>query len=277
MYSRVYVEITNICNMNCSFCHGHKREPRRMTADEFSLILDRLSGQTNYIYYHLMGEPLTHPDLPLFVKTAGERGFKSVITTNGTLLDRVGDRLLDAGLHKVSLSVHSFEDGTEDSFLRYMKTLADFAEKANARGVIVVFRLWNKGYDNGRNDVILDYLKENIQGDWTENSKGLRIREKMFLEWGDRFSWPDKNADVQGSEVFCYGLRDHFGILCDGTVVPCCLDSDGTINLGNIFNENIEDILSSDRAKNMKYGFDCRRATEDLCRRCGYAQRFSKQ
>ena len=277
MYSRVYVEITNICNMNCSFCHGHKRAPRRMTADEFSLILDRLSGYTNYIYYHLMGEPLTHPDLPLFVKTAGDRGFKSVITTNGTLLDKCGDKLLDAGLHKVSLSVHSFEDGTEESFLRYMKTLADFAVKANAKGVIVVFRLWNKGFDGGRNDVILDYLKNNIQGDWTENYKGLRICEKMFLEWGDRFEWPDKNADVKSDEVFCYGLRDHFGILCDGTVVPCCLDSDGTINLGNIFDKNIEDILSSDRASAMKYGFDCRRATEELCRKCGYAQRFCKK
>lgn len=277
MYSRVYVEITNICNMSCSFCHGHSRALRRMTADEFSLILDKLNGQTDYIYYHLMGEPLTHPDLPLFVKTAGERGFKSVITTNGTLLDRVGDELLESGLHKVSLSVHSFEYGTEEKFNKYMKTLSDFAVKANAMGVIVVFRLWNKGFDGGRNDVIVDYLKKHIQGEWKDNSKGMRIREKMFLEWGDRFSWPDKNADVHGSEVFCYGLRDHFGILCDGTVVPCCLDSDGTINLGNIFNENAEDILSSDRAKAMKHGFDCRKATEDLCRRCGYAQRFSKQ
>ena len=277
MYSRVYVEITNICNMSCSFCHGHSREPRRMTAEEFSQILDKLNGQTDYIYYHLMGEPLTHPDLPLFVKTAGERGFKSVITTNGTLLDRVGDELLESGLHKVSLSVHSFEDGTEEKFNKYMKTLSDFAVKANARGVIVVFRLWNKGFDGGRNDVIVDYLKKHIQGEWKDNSKGMRIREKMFLEWGDRFSWPDKNADVHGSEVFCYGLRDHFGILCDGTVVPCCLDSDGTINLGNIFNENAEDILSSDRATAMVDGFSCRKATENLCRRCAYAQRFSKQ
>ncbi len=277
MYSRVYVEITNICNMNCSFCHGHKRELRRMTVGEFSQILDKLNGYTKYIYYHLMGEPLTHPDLPLFLKMAWERGFKSVLTTNGTLLDRCSDDILEAGLHKVSLSVHSFEDGSEDSFLKYMKTLTDFAEKANEKGVIVVFRLWNKGFDGGRNDVILDYLKNHIQGDWTDNSKGMRIREKMFLEWGDRFTWPDKNADVQGSQVFCYGLRDHFGILCDGTVVPCCLDSDGVINLGNIFNENTEDILSSDRAKNMKYGFDCRKTTEELCRRCSYAQRFNKQ
>ena len=274
MYSRVYVEITNICNMNCSFCHGHSRPLKRMTADEFSVILEKLNGHTNYIYYHLMGEPLTHPDLPLFLKMAGERGYKSVLTTNGTLLDKYGDAILESGIHKVSLSVHSFEDGTEESFLKYMKTLSDFAKKANDNGVIVVFRLWNKGFDGGRNELIVEYLKNNIQGEWKDNSKGMRIREKMFLEWGDRFAWPDKNADVQGDEVFCYGLRDHFGILCDGTVVPCCLDSEGTINLGNVFNENIADILASERAKNMKYGFDCRRATEDLCRKCGYAQRF---
>lgn len=274
MYSRVYVEITNICNMNCSFCHGHSRPLKRMTTDEFSVILEKLNGHTNYIYYHLMGEPLTHPDLPLFLKMAGERGYKSVLTTNGTLLDKYGDAILESGLHKVSLSVHSFEDGTEESFLKYMKTLSDFAKKANDNGVIIVFRLWNKGFDGGRNELIVEYLKNNIQGEWKDNSKGMRIREKMFLEWGDRFQWPDKNADVQGDEVFCYGLRDHFGILCDGTVVPCCLDSEGTINLGNVFNENIADILSSERAKNMKYGFDCRRATEELCRKCGYAQRF---
>ena len=131
-------------------------------------------------------------------------------------------------------------------------------------------------FDGGRNAVITDYLKNYIPGDWTENSKGLRIREKMFLEWGDRFQWPDKNSDVYGEDVFCFGLRDHFGILCDGTVVPCCLDSDGVINLGNIFTQNLSDILQSERAKNMKYGFDCRKATEDLCRRCGYAQRFNK-
>lgn len=274
MYSRVYVEITNICNMNCSFCHGHSRPLKRMTADEFSVILEKLNGHTNYIYYHLMGEPLTHPDLPLFLKMAGERGYKSVLTTNGTLLDKYGDAILESGIHKVSLSVHSFEDGTEESFQKYLKILSDFAKKANEQGVIVVFRLWNKGFDGGRNELIVEYLKNNIQGEWKDNSKGMRIREKMFLEWGDRFAWPDKNADVQGDEVFCYGLRDHFGILCDGTVVPCCLDSEGTINLGNVFNENIADILSSERAKNMKYGFDCRRATEELCRKCGYAQRF---
>ena len=109
MYSRVYVEITNICNLRCSFCHGHSRAPRRMTAQEFSCVLDRLEGVTNHIYYHLMGEPLLHPELPSFIRTANGRGFRSVITTNGMLLDRVGSELIAAKPHKVSISLHSSE------------------------------------------------------------------------------------------------------------------------------------------------------------------------
>lgn len=274
MYSRAYVEITNTCNMNCSFCHGHSRQKRRMTKDEFSLVLDKLSGVTEYVYYHLMGEPLTHPELPSFLQTAKDKGFKSVITTNGTLLKKCGADILEAGIHKVSISVHSFENGTQEDFLRYMNDIADFADVANSDGVIIVFRLWNNGSENNMNDCVLDFLKKHFSEDWTENSKGFRIRNKMFLEWGDRFGWPDKDAPIQGENVFCYGLRDHFGILCDGTVVPCCLDSDGVINLGNIFEKDIADILSSDRAKAMVDGFSCRKASEELCRRCAYAQRF---
>ena len=92
MYSRVYVEITNICNMNCSFCHGHSRPARKMSEEEFSLILDKLKGHTQYVYYHLMGEPLTHPELGRFLSMAAAKEYKSVITTNGTLLDRRGER-----------------------------------------------------------------------------------------------------------------------------------------------------------------------------------------
>lgn len=274
MYSRVYVEITNICNMNCSFCHGHSREPRRMSQSEFSYILGSLSEQTKYIYYHLMGEPLTHPELPLFLKMAAEKGYRSVITTNGTLLKKCSTEIISAGLHKVNISLHSFEDGSEETYVQYLKNVADFAEKASEAGVIVVFRLWNNGCDNGRNDAAIEFLRSHLDGEWTDNSRGIKIREKVFLEWGDRFGWPDKDAPIQGDEVFCYGLRDHFGILCDGTVVPCCLDSDGVITLGNIFNEDISEILESSRAKAIVKGFDCRKASEELCRRCAYAQRF---
>lgn len=276
MYSKVYVEITNICNMSCSFCHGHKRAPRQMSTEEFSFILSALTDKTKYIYYHLMGEPLTHPKLHEFIKMAGERGFKSVVTTNGTLLKKRGEKLLSAGVYKVNLSVHSFEQENADDHIRYIRELAEFVEKAARKGTIVVFRMWNKGLDEGRNETTFNLLKELIQGEWVENTRGIRIRDKIHIEWGERFEWPDSEAEIKGDRFFCYGLKDHFGILSDGTVVPCCLDSDGIINLGNVFTESLDSILDSDRAKAVTDGFAKGETSEDLCKRCGYAQRFTK-
>lgn len=275
MYSRVYVEITNICNMNCSFCHGHSRPAKRMSKDEFCAILQKLQGQTEYVYYHLMGEPLTHPELPDFLQLATEKGYRSIITTNGTLLNKVGQQIITAKPHKVNISLHSFEQKDGVDFYAYLSQVADFADTASKAGIIICLRLWNKGGDEGKNHKVLDFLRTHIDGDWSLNTRGMRIREKLHLEWGDRFSWPDKSAPIQSDNVFCYGLKDHFGILCDGTVVPCCLDSEGVINLGNVFEQDIEQILGSPRAKAMADGFRCRKATEDLCRRCGYATRFN--
>ncbi len=274
MYSKVYIEITNICNKSCSFCHGHKRKPRSMTAEEFTLILDKLEGQTKYIYYHLMGEPLTHPLLPEFIALAKERGLKSIITTNGTLLNKRAGELLSAGVHKFNISLHSFENGTEEQHARYVRELAEFSKSAADKGIIVIFRLWNGGFDGGKNEVALNVLKECIPGEWLETNRDTRIKDKIHLEYGERFEWPDCNAEIKGDRFSCYGLKDHFGILSDGTVVPCCLDSDGIINLGNIFNEDITEILGSERANAMINGFKCGEASEELCKRCGYAQRF---
>ena len=275
MYSRAYVEITNICNMRCSFCHGHSRKMRQLTREEFAHILRQLQGQTDYVYYHLMGEPLTHPNLPEFLAMARQQGFKSVITTNGTLLHKVLPGLLEAGLHKLSISLHSFERDDEETFRAYLSRVASAAIAAADAGTVVVLRLWNKGFDRGRNALALEFLQAAIPGQWKENTRGFRIREKFYLEWGDRFQWPDQNAPIQGQQVRCYGMVDHFGILCDGTVVPCCLDSDGVIALGNVFREDLSDILNSPRAKAIAAGWQRRTPSEDLCRRCGYAQRFS--
>ena len=274
MFSRVYVEITNICNMNCSFCHGTCRHPRTMSIEEFAAVLDKLQGITEYVYYHLMGEPLLHRDLPELIGIATDRGFKSAITTNGTLLSRRGDELINAGVYKVSISLHSFEEGSTVDFDAYLDSCFDFADKASRSGVLTVFRLWNRGYDRGKNEYILAKMKERLCGEWRWSERGARIRDKLHLEWGDRFVWPDRDAENMGCDVFCYGLKDHFGILSDGTVVPCCLDADGEIKLGNIFEDKIEDIIASERAKNIVEGFKTRHAPEALCQKCGYARRF---
>ena len=268
------MEITNLCNRNCTFCPGTVRPAKMMTAGEFRTVAEKLTGVTGYLYYHLMGEPLTHPALPEMLAIATELGFRSQITTNGTLLASRGQALIDAKVHKVNISVHSFEEGTDEDYVNYIDACLDFADRASRAGIIVVLRLWNNGFDEGRNISTLDLAKAKFPWDWNEEPKGIRIQHKLFLEHGDRFDWPDLKAEDGGSHVFCHGLRDHFGILSDGTVVPCCLDREGVIALGNIYDQSVEEILNSPRARAMRDGFSCRRAAEELCRKCGYARRF---
>lgn len=274
MYARVYLEITNICNRNCSFCPGTNRELRRMTMEEFQLAAGKLRQVTEYLYFHVMGEPLTHPLLPEFIRYARELGFRPAVTTNGTLLPSRGQALIDAGVYKVNLSVHSFESGSEEDYRSYLTACSDFASTASQAGVLTVLRLWNQGHDEGRNQDTLDFFRQALPGEWKQGTRGYRIHQKLHLEYGDRFAWPDLACEDAGDQVFCYGLKDHFGVLCDGTVIPCCLDREGVIDLGNLFTQELEEILNSPRAKQMQQGFRNQKATEELCRKCGYARRF---
>ena len=274
MYSRAYVEITNICNKNCSFCPGTRRRPHSMSMEEFTAVCAQLKGLTQYLYFHIMGEPTLHPLLPDFIRHASAEGFKVAITTNGSLLESRGDALIEAGVYKVNVSVHSFEDGTTEDYLRYINSCYDFADKASRAGVLTILRLWNKGGDEHLNARTEELLHEHFPEDWVYGKRGVRLHDKLHLEYGERFEWPDLSAADYGDEVFCYGLKDHFGVLCDGTVVPCCLDHEGDIALGNIFKMSLEEILESERARALREGFSRRRPTEELCRRCGYAARF---
>jgi radical SAM protein with 4Fe4S-binding SPASM domain len=221
-----------------------------------------------------MGEPLTHPQIAEFISLGKEKGFKIAVTTNGTLLDQRGEEIVKAGVYKVNVSVHSFEDGSVEQYKKYINSCIAFADVASKSGVLTVLRLWNNGFDGGRNIDIAEMLKAYFTEEWHYGKRGARIRDKLHLEYGERFEWPDMQADDRGDSVFCYGLKDHFGILCDGTVVPCCLDREGAIALGNIFESSVEEILSCKRATDMAEGFKNKKACEELCRKCGYARRF---
>lgn len=274
-FNKIYLEISNICNLKCSFCPGTRRKSHAMTVEEFSAVLPRLRPWTEHLYFHLMGEPLCHPQLEVFLRLAGEAGFKVILTTNGTLLSKRQELLLNApGLHKVNISLHAFEaNDLSMAFSDYLKGCFDFGKAAQGKK-LVVYRLWNQGGADEKNREILAAMETAFPKPWKEDRRSVRIGERVFLEYGDKFDWPDMSAPEGGDRVFCYGLRDQLGILCDGTVVPCCLDHEGDLALGNVFQEDLADILESPRAKAIYQGFNNRKAAEELCRKCGYARRF---
>ena len=272
-FQKVYLEISNRCNLTCSFCPGTRRTPGAMDETHFTVALEKLRPYTDYLYFHLMGEPLAHPLLGRFLELAGDRGFRVILTTNGTLLARQQSLLLKSpALHKVNISLHAFEANDLDvAFETYLARCLAFGQAVEGKK-LVVYRLWNQGGADTLNETILTALHQAFPGVWQQERRGIRMAERVYLEYGDKFDWPDLSAPDGGQQVFCYGLRDQIGVLWDGTVVPCCLDCDGNLALGNLFSQEPEVIWNSPRATAMLEGFRQGMAKEELCRKCGFAR-----
>ena len=271
MISRCYLEITNICNLNCVFCPKTDRKKGKLTLEEFNILTDRLQGEIQFLYFHLMGEPLLHPLLPQFIETARVKGFVPVITTNGTLLSHA-ERVIDARPYKVQISLHSHEGNKKKDAAEYIHSVMQFATKAASNGTIIVLRFWNQGGYESTNEALINLIAQHIPTPWKEQSNGWKLADRIFLEYDKMFEWPDATrAEYAEENLFCYALRNQIGILVDGTVVPCCLDHAGEIKLGNLFHTPLKDILSSPRAQAIYEGFTRHTAVEPLCRRCGYA------
>ncbi len=260
-FKKIYIEITNKCNLNCPFCVPHKRAFRDMSISEFTSILEQIKSYTDYIYLHVKGEPLLHPKFIDFCKLAQEKGFNVNITTNGTLLSKN----LEATkyIRQLNISLHATND------LQIIKT----AKQIN--DCYVNFRVWNGSKDTIKlleKEFDIDITKKLAEK--TSNAEiNFTLRDNFFISFQDEWEWPDINSN-NTSNGYCHALKDHIAILVDGTVVPCCLDNNGDINLGNIFEENFEDILNSNRVKKMQEGFKNRSCTEELCKKCTYKLRF---
>ena len=279
-FSRIYLEITNLCNRSCSFCPGTRRRPGSLSVKDFRLLAHKLRPYSDYLYLHVMGEPLTHPKLAEILSAAADIGFHVILTTNGTLLPQKQEVLLCApALHKVSISLHSFEANEIGGFESYLTGCTDFGRCAAEKGILVCYRLWNlDGAEtvglHEQNDAILQQLRTVFPEPWQENSRGFRLADRVYLEYGERFDWPDLAAPDRGAAGTCHGLRDQLAVLCDGSVVPCCLDHDGDLVLGNLFRQELDEILASPTAEAILDGFRRREKVMPLCRRCGYAVRF---
>lgn len=267
MIDRCYIEITNTCNLGCHFCPKHQRKRRQLSAEEFDLLTDKVRGKVCFLYFHLMGEPLLHPLLPQFITMAREKGFKTVLTSNGTLLHRAMN-LLDTLPHKVQLSLHSHESNARGELSSYMEEVMNFATQAAAKGTCVVLRLWNQGGMDKENELVMDYIAEYVPRPWKERPDGFRLCDNLYLEFDRKFEWPSANASSAKREVFCKALLKQIGVLSDGSLVPCCLDHNGDVVLGNLFHQSLEEILSSPRAQAMIEGFQHHTATEALCLNC---------
>jgi len=284
---KIYLEITNSCNLSCPFCPPHSRESIVMSAACFTAILDKIQGKAKVLYFHVKGEPLLHPALSDFLDIAALRGFPVHLTTNGTLLSEWESKLKGKkNLDRLNISLHSlaqYPAARQEHIAKEILAAAESLREAN-RAVnprfLVSLRLWTKDRTMETEKIagiIENYyrLESGSVRSQLENKNGMIIREGMAIHSAETFVWPSLAGTDFGPEGFCHALRDQAGILADGTVVPCCLDGDGDLALGNILTGDWDSIMEGPRARAIYKSFSDRKIVEPLCRRCGYRVRFN--
>ncbi|MDE5586891.1 MAG: radical SAM protein, partial [Bacilli bacterium] len=277
-FKRIYIEILNVCNLSCSFCTKTKRSKRKMTPAEFEEILKKIDSYTDYIYLHVKGEPLLHPELKQILDISEKYKKKVPITTNGTLLKETKEILVNSkAVRQINLSLHS--ENKKENYLEDIFKVVDDLSKNK----YIVYRFWtlqNNIFDQKSTETVNKIASHyHLSTELVEKIKkeyNINIAENIYISKDNQFLWPELENNYYEEKGYCHALKDQLAILVDGTVVPCCLDGEGIIDLGNIYSMDLESILKSDRVLDMKRGFECRNVKEELCKHCNFKEKFNR-
>jgi len=281
MFKKVYIEITNICNLRCNFCPDTNRPKIYMSSKNFEEVIKKIQNYTKLVCLHVKGEPLIHNELTEILNILEKYKLKANITTNGTLIkDKIDILKSSNSIRQINFSLHSFEQN-ENIKRTYLEDIFESADEL--KNIIISFRLWNLKNieENDKNSTIINSIEnyyniKNLRKNLKHN-EFIKIKENVFINQDIEFTWPDINKENIIERGRCLALKDQIAILADGTVIPCCLDNNGDIPLGNIFTQTLEDILKSDKAIEIKKNFENKIITCKLCKTCGFLKRLESK
>jgi radical SAM protein with 4Fe4S-binding SPASM domain len=284
-FKKIYLEITNRCNLACNFCLASRRPKGCMTPAFFETVLGQIRPYTDHLALHVLGEPLLHPELGELLDLCQAQALRVNLTTNGTLLPQRLDLLLARpALRQINISLHNQENTGEAEREIYFSGVFSFIRAAlDQTSLYINLRLWNRaatGNEPGPPDLLLARLAlffgQQITDELTPGH-GISLAPRVFLSIARRFTWPHAPGPDLGGHGFCHGMRSHVAILVDGTVVPCCLDAEADVPLGNIGQQPFAAIIGGERATRIRNGFLRQQVVEPLCRRCSFRQSFGQR
>jgi len=283
-FNKIYIELTNICGLECSFCPTKELPNKTITLIDFDNILSQVKEYTNIITYHIFGDPLTLSNLKDYLDLTYKHNLKVEIVTTGYYLKNFDLELfLHPAIKQINFSINSFnKNDLKISFDEYIQPILNLCDLKLQKKIhnFINFRLWNldtNESDKLYNEMVLKKLSKHFNIDLSKISTNTptRLQNQILIDFDEYFEWPSLSSNHH-SHGTCYGLKSHFGILASGKIVPCCLDSYGIIDLGNIFHTPLKDILLSSKAQNIIEGFKNHKAVEELCKKCSFKDRFKQ-
>lgn len=275
-FRHIYLEITNICNLSCPFCSIDDRKKEYMKLDDFKRYALMCKEYTNSIYLHIKGEPLMHPNFTEILDYLEAINLKVKLTTNGDFLNKNQDDILKhSNILRMNISLQSLVTKTLEEVEVYLKNLVGFLEKATNSGKMSIsLRLWNDKENlkvTEYNTYIKNYLKEYFHSDFIDSKA---IIPHVYASIEDEFTWPSEKDKDNLEKTKCLGGSTHIGILVNGEVVLCCLDSSGKTSFGSLKNKTLKEIVESDKFNKIVNDLKNGKPYFEICQKCTYRNRF---
>ena len=288
----VYIEITNVCNLHCSFCPCGTQSQGDRTFMDSKLFDDCITGAQEIgatsVYFHVLGEPTLHPGFAHYLKKLEQTPLKLTLTTNGTTIERVGRQILASpAVRQVNFSTHAYAELPRETAERHLQNVLDFCQIATIERpeLYINLRLWNVGAEEATpwNSYMLGRIRETFgvdvtPGHFCSRHKSFNITGRLYLHEDTRFEWPKPNEKVENRDEriagTCRALDTHVAILHDGRVVACCLDHSGQITLGHIAEQTLSEILQTPLVCELREGFAQHELRHPFCQNCSFCKRF---
>ena len=288
----VYIEITNVCNLHCSFCPCGTQSQGDRTFMDSKLFDDCITGAQEIgatsVYFHVLGEPTLHPGFAHYLKKLEQTPLKLTLTTNGTTIERVGRQILASpAVRQVNFSTHAYAELPRETAERHLQNVLDFCRIATIERpeLYINLRLWNVGAEEATpwNSYMLGRIRETFgvdvtPGHFCSRHKSFNITGRLYLHEDTRFEWPKPNEKVENRDEriagTCRALDTHVAILHDGRVVACCLDHSGQITLGHIAEQTLSEILQTPLVCELREGFAQHELRHPFCQNCSFCKRF---
>lgn len=260
-----------------------------MSLEHFDSINEQLKPFTKELAYHIVGDPLVLTNLNDYLDISAKHDLKvNITTTANNINEKHYKALSNQTIKQINFSINSYNANSHKKSLEeYLNPILDFISYAQSlkHEYFINLRIWNLDEDKSAkefNQKVFDRVNSvfgsdiDIEDVYSTRPKNIRVARKLFFNFDEYFNWPSLENDFVSDKGFCYGLDSHLGILTSGDVVPCCLDQNACINLGNTNTSQISDILNSSRVKAIQNGFRKGQVIEELCQKCEYRTRFDK-
>ncbi|WP_164499060.1 radical SAM/SPASM domain-containing protein [Helicobacter pylori] len=277
LFKKIYIELSDICGLQCSFCPNPKNIRGVMPLELFEKICKEAAPLTPIITFHVLGDPCKLKNLNHYLNAAKRFSLKVDLVTSGAYLCDFETLLQDA-IYQISISLDAgLDNHNKLNQHRYIQKILEFCRyKCEKNSEVFLNLRIQDGTLEKHQNLIKPFLEsfECVSLETLKSQGRARLFKKSFLNIQKTFKWPNLNAPNplnQESKIpYCYGLIKQIAILSNGVVVPCCMDTQAHINLGDLNHTPLKDILNSQKAMAIKTHFLKGEALELLCKNCSY-------